>query len=245
MIRLALVASLLLGCWSWRTKEDVHRDYADRLTPDLPDEIATPARRKLPTIVLDVYADETYRMQKRSWVRHIRDVVRAASPVLELEFGRRLVVRTTQPWARDGSPVDGVGGLLPALESLRALDPGAPDRWVLGLVGGRPVASPNIHQLGIADVGGRHLVMRTMADLGEHELAEQLDALPAQERDALYRRRRRHREVMVLLHEWGHTMGAGHERDRRWLMSPSYNITANEFSAKSASIIRKALPTRE
>ncbi len=48
---------------------------------------------------------------------------------------------------------------------------------------------------------------------------------------------------MILLHEWAHTMGADHVREREYLMNPFYDIRASEFSPQTAALIRKALTT--
>ena len=67
----------------------------------------------------------------------------------------------------------------------------------------------NVHQIGIAATPGRHLVLRGMDDEQEGlAIDRDLSLLPNDEREALYTQRRAHKEAVMFLHEWGHTLGS-------------------------------------
>src|SRR6266852_1735649 len=92
---------------------------------------------------------------------------------------------------------------------------------------------------------GRHLVLRGMFSLEETRALESvLDQLPREEREALLRERRLHKETAVLLHEWAHTLGAFHEHTTGSLMSPMYEPSQSGFSPGIVRLLQTALEQR-
>ena len=58
------------------------------------------------------------------------------------------------------------------------------------------------------------------------------------EREALFRERRLHKETAVFLHEWAHTLGAFHDRTVDWLMSRTYDEHQALFSESTVGLLR-------
>ena len=72
----------------------------------------------------------------------------------------------------------------------------------------------SFHDLGCARVLGRHFVLRGMTSIAELQDFNRLfPKLDNDEREALYGRRKTHKELSIFLHEWAHTLGALHVQD--------------------------------
>jgi hypothetical protein len=182
-----------------------------------------------------VRATPSYAAQVIDWPKHIGDTFDAANRVLESAAGVRLVLDTRASW--DDAPADGA---LPAmLRALHDAESASDADIVLGLVGGLPLDAGSFHELGYADVLGRHVVLRAAALNDEAAAIDRsFDELSAEERTRLLRGRRQHRETAVLLHEIGHALGALHERDPRSLMHPRYDKGMAAFSVEATDIMR-------
>ena len=85
--------------------------------------------------------------------------------------------------------------------------------------------------------------METPATLERLDLA--YGDLSAAERGEIARQRRVHRETVMFLHEWGHTLGAGHECDDKWIMTPNYSLLESAFSPESVRLMRVGLHHRD
>ncbi len=224
----------------FRTKADIQRDYARTLEPAPLAHAAAPPEtaRELPVRIL---VDEDYRAEILRWRERILAQVERANRVLEAQFGVRLAVKAIQPWPRSGRKQP----LASALADLLAADAGDGVDWVIAFVSSSELFSGSHEQLGMAPMFGRHLVLRGMVSFEEGEaVTRALDALSEAERDNLLRDRQLHREAAVLLHEWGHTLGAFHERSNDSLMSPRYDRSQAAFSLESARIIWLGLHRR-
>src|SRR5258706_10226731 len=104
----------------------------------------------------------------------------------------------------------------------------------------------SIHYLGMARLFGHHFVLRGLHDPAEVEaIARGFGELPQNERDALVNERKQHKEVVIFLHEWGHTLGAIHERSPSSIMNPSYAATQSHFGDADARLVEVALAGRD
>ncbi len=247
--RIALVAALALtcsACWT-RTPQEIQRDYAkESLAPAAIQPTHAEERAAKPDVdpstarplPVRLYVDETYRRGMANWQDRIAAQVLAVSQLLTQQFGVRLQVVTIATWDRES-------GDSPTLENelaaLQALDPGEDVEWVIGFVAARPFTN-DWHQMGLARLPGKHVVVRNMARLVERQQHEKvLDALSAQEREKLYVNRRKHKEVLVLLHELAHTLAVPHDPDGDHIMSPQYDPKIAEFSSASEQLLRLGL----
>ena len=95
----------------------------------------------------------------------------------------------------------------------------------------------SFHELGRARVLGRHVVLRTMDDVGELRALEGFDTLEPTERSRLYQQRKRHKETAVLLHELGHCLGALHTREPAELMHPQYTSDMQSFAPENLELM--------
>lgn len=176
-------------------------------------------------VTVRVYADEEHRRAVLGWeVRFFRTVERA-NPLLRARFGAELVIESVRPWTRTG-----IGDLGGALEDLVQLEPQPDVDLIIGLTSPLGAPTGSVHQLGRARVLSPYLVLRGMDDLAEAQAwAQTLRLLDEDERQALYRERLRHKEVVVLLHELGHALGAPHVDWPGAVMRPIYERDAATF----------------
>lgn len=195
-------------------RPDVHRTFRVRMRPT------------------DRYLGQTVDAPKR-----VAELFDDANLVLEPSLGLHLELDRIQPW--DSQADDDLGA---ALAALHRDDPGSDVDLVVGLIGSLPIQTDSFHQLGIADVPGKHLVMRAANRLGEHDLLEQsFGALSPDDRARIEAQRKRHRALAVFLHELGHTLGALHENDERSLMHAAYSPKMAGFGGGAIGLMHIAL----
>lgn len=237
LVVVVVVGAVLLGCARLaNSREGWQRTSAWMMQP-APIQPPRGAQRpaEVRTFRLRAYADEDYQAHAQDWELRIRDQVRRANELLEVQFGLRFEVEVRR-WDRPGRG----GALVDALRQLRSAQRGDAD-WIVGFVGPVPEDSWQDH-LGVATAFRPELVLRAMmspADLMRLEIG--YDRLTPAEREALANARRLHRETVVFLHEWAHTVGAVHECDNKWIMSETYGVVASGFSPESERLVRLTL----
>ncbi len=229
---LALAALVLAACGPTPRERAI-----GALTPAKMTAATAPAPDARPPLRFRIYADARWQAQKGDWVRAAEAMVEQASGIAQFEFGVGFVVERVAPWPEPG-PNDDLGD---RLDALAAHDPGEAGVWVVGLVGGVPVASSDFDQIGLARLAGRHFVMRSMADVSEADAIGSIDVLDDRDRRALLRARIEHRRAVVFVHEWAHTMGALHVRDFGVVMAATYSGRIKGFGALSQALIRETL----
>lgn len=239
------LSALSLAVASCRTERDVQRDIArDLLTPAplAPASSAGPAAPVRP-LPVRVYVDQGYRTEVLHWRSSIESQFERANQVLESEFGIRLAVAEIRPWTRSAPSRDLAG----ALQELAATDEGAGVEWVIGfLPASTPVVPGSLETLGMGRFFGKQLVVRGMVMAEDRQGIERtLRALSEEERERVMVDRRLHRETVVLLHEWAHTLGAFHDRDNDSIMCPRYDRSAFRFSEAQLRILRLSLSRRQ
>ena len=151
------------------------------------------------------HADPAYRSQVQGWEDRVRQQLAWASEVTAGPFGVTFQLVEARPWG----PAPPSGPLRALLESLEALDPGQDVDLVLGYTSSLPAAASAQHELGLARVLGRHAVLRAVTSEEE--------------------------QTAVLLHHWGHTLGAHHSPDG--LMHDDLAPDQGDFSPESAAVI--------
>lgn len=238
----AACLALLAGC-SYRTPTRMQRDAARALRPAQVETLPViPPGTELPKKVLRIraWADRDYRAQVVRWRAHIGEQLERASTLLESQFGLRLEVVSVEAWDRAGGD-----DLHRALEDLARTEPGRDVDFVAGFVSAVQTLRVVHEELGMAALGGRHLVLRAMASFAEaEELRRAFDKLPDDEREELLRERQLHKETAVLLHEWAHTLGASHDDSSGWIMSPVYQASHSAFSPATIQQVVAGLQRR-
>jgi hypothetical protein len=192
------------------------------------------------TYRLRVYATAAYAAQILDWHRRATELIDDANRVLAPSIGAQLAI----DGFRDGFVEE--QSLSASLNALRKTDDGHDVDWVIGLVGGLPRTTQSFHELGMANILGKHLVVRATSPSQERDAIDRaFYELKEDERAKLARVRARHRATAVLLHEMGHTLGAIHVRDGRSLMHPQYDPRMEAFGDAPIGLMRATLAHRD
>jgi hypothetical protein len=233
---------LLPACWydsTWGQSKRAQQHLAAAVTPGpiaaADDEGHGGRPRRVYKIRLRPSA--RYLSQTVDAERQLEQLVEDANGVLDAGLGLQLEVEATKPWALDSDE-----HLEAALAALNKEDDGSGVDVVVGLIGALPRPTESLHELGMAEVLGKHLVVRAASRLGEHDAVDRaMPSLDDDERDRVVRARRRHRAEAVFLHELGHVLGALHEADKTSLMHPAYDEHMNAFGSDAVILMRLAL----
>jgi hypothetical protein len=185
-----------------------------------------------------VYADDEYRAQNLKWEQTFEDQLSRANAVLEPQFGLHLSA-DYHVWNHHapGNSLD------QDLDELRALDDGRGALTVIGLTSSLGLVSATFELLGVATIGGRHVMLRGYADVEERkEFERAFPDLSVDERGRAYEVRRRHKVAAILLHELGHNFGMRHEDAEDTLMSARYSERSTGFSVPARGGVRHDEP---
>ncbi|HEX4462805.1 MAG TPA: hypothetical protein VIA18_32755, partial [Polyangia bacterium] len=217
-------------------------DAARRMTPAQlrlgpPHATVLPAR----TIRVRILAAADYRRQTVEWqsrARRLVDHVNAlcrAWPAVTFEI---VDIRGWETESRERS-------MSALVDDLATVDPGDDVDLVVGLVAALPVFPGTIENLGMARYFSKHMVMRGLHDLTEYDvLHREFDTLSERERDALLAARKVHKEEVIFIHEWAHTLGLIHIRQPAGIMNPAYDSEQLGFDEIEARFLEIALRHR-
>jgi hypothetical protein len=242
---LALLASLLTlaACFvgydsSWGQAKAAQRRLAAAATPSpiaaANDAGGHPAKR---IYRVRFRPNAHYLAQTVNPQEQLEQLVADADGVLSPAVGLHLELDKVEPWSFAADDK-----LEVALDALRRDDSGQDVDVVVGLIGALPGPTDSLHQVGYAEVLGKHIVLRAASRLGEHDAVDRaLADLSEDERERVVRGRRRHRASAVLLHELGHVLGALHESEVASLMHPAYDTKMGGFGDDAISLMRIAL----
>jgi tetratricopeptide (TPR) repeat protein len=227
---------------TWKTPAHRQRDAAKTLAPGQLDleplgRFDEPPR----TLRLRVYADRDYRGGVLRWQTKVRGEIDRVNHVVEPVFNVRFEIESLREWDRAhvGAPLEAVLGELEALDGGRDVD------WVLGFVTPFRGVASSIHEVGMARLSSRAFVLRAMDDDEEgRALEREFTMLSQGEREKLYDDRKDHKELVVFLHEWAHSMGALHVGDRAVIMNPLYDPKQAAFSDFEKRLIGLVLDAR-
>ncbi|MES1210285.1 MAG: hypothetical protein ABUS79_30470, partial [Pseudomonadota bacterium] len=227
---------------TWKTPAGHQRDAVQQLAPQRLDHSPAATFSEPPRVLrLRVYADRDHRRMVLRWQQGIRTQVNRINRVVEPVFGVRFEIESLKDWdaSHVGMPFD------PILADLRKLDAGRDVDWVLGLVTPFRGLATSIHQIGGATLLGRHLVLRGMDDEQEGlAIDREFNLLSPAERQRMYEDRKIHKETVLFLHEWAHTMGALHEESDPAIMNPLYDAQRSAFSYFEKDLILFVLEHR-
>lgn len=228
-----------------QSQRDLQRTSARRMEPTElhlypPRDSATAAREPI-TLRLRVWAARDYRTQTMNWQGRFRQILARVNRQTERWPGVRFEIAEVRSWEADTQEQ----ALQDVLAKLEGQDPGQDVDWVVGLAAAVPRVPESIHILGLAPTLGRHFVIRSLHDLAEYEVVkEAFDQLDPPDRDRLLLERKKHKEQVVFLHEWGHTLGAVHAVQADLIMSPIYHSGATRFEDGNARVIEWAVRRR-
>jgi len=226
----------------WKLPVTRERESAGRLAPKGLDLTpAVPATAEPRPIRLRVYADKDYRGLVMRWQSKVRAQIDRINAVVGPVFDVRFEIESFRDWDRShvGLPFE------PIMTELEALDPAREVDWVLGLTTPLRGVATSIHQVGGARLLGRHMLLRGMDDEQEFRALEaSFKLLSPDERQNLYADRKAHKEVVMFLHEWGHTAGLLHDEDRAMIMNPTYDERQTAFSEFGKEVLALVIERR-
>ncbi|HLK88539.1 MAG TPA: hypothetical protein VKZ18_01520 [Polyangia bacterium] len=226
----------------WKSPVTRERESAGRLAPvgfDLTPAVAPDAAPR--TIRVRVYADSDYRSLVMRWQARLRGQLGHVNAVTGPVFAVRFEVESFRSWDRSHVGV----GMEAITKELTALDPAREVDLVLGLVTPARGVENSFHVLGEAPTPGHHIVLRGMDDEQEGvALDREYQLLSADERGKLYSDRKAHKEVVLFLHEWGHSAGLLHQDDRAMIMNPSYDPRQAAFGAFDKQVLALVIDKR-
>jgi hypothetical protein len=244
--------ALASGCFGgydsrWGQSAAVQRQYAAQHAPtlrgDRPDDKDASAAPPTPARIVRVrvLVTRAYASQVVDVSATLRDLFADANDVTEPALGVKLELEGIRTWslAKDDD-------LPKTLAELRQADPATEVDWVAGFVGALPRATQSFHDLGIGDLPGRYVVLRSPTSAMAHDAVERsYGELSEEERRRVQKDARRHRAAAVFLHELGHTLGALHERSDQSLMYPEYRARMTSFSPEATGVMRGVLERRD
>jgi biopolymer transport protein ExbD len=241
-----VVACVLAGCISpvmhfggGKTGKEAQRDTMAGLGPA---RLVTGEKwaGEVATKKIRVWADNQYRTQNRQWQQSFEQPLELANLVVEPILGVRFVAEYVA-WERH-EPGSTLGDDMAALQER---DAGEDVFAVVGLTSSLPLVSATFDELGLAMIGGRHMVLRGYADLEERKLyANAFPDLRPEERELALVHLRHHKTAVVLLHELGHVLGVGHETESTTIMNAMYSNHATAFSAQARAIMLRSVDQR-
>lgn len=221
---LAVAACLPANPWTQQ------RDFLRSVTPPPIEQSTAPASR---TLKVRVWVDRDYQGQTPQWEPRVRAMFARASGLSRGAFGVELLPIVITTWDRAGS-----SQLEPLLQQLEQQDSGEDVDLVVGFVSALTAFTATYHQLGMANVPGRHLVLRGIDNAEETDaIVGSLKLIGDDEKISVVRARKEHKETAVLLHELGHAYGAFHDREPDHFMSGTYAMGQTTFSERSQKVI--------
>jgi tetratricopeptide (TPR) repeat protein len=227
---------------TWKTPAARQRDAAQHIAPGTFDLApAVPPARPMRTMRLRIYADRDYQGMVVHWQAKAKAQIERVNRVLQAVLRARFEIESMRSWDRShvGQPFDTM------LDEIDKLDPARDVDWVMGLVTPFRGLATSIEQIGGARLLSRHFVLRGMDSAEEGvALERELDLLSPEERQRLYADRKTHKEIVIFLHEWAHTMGALHHEDRAVIMNPIYDPRQSSFSDFEKRLLALVLDRR-
>jgi len=225
----------------WSTPVGQEKEAAGQLLPgrfDLTPMTGLPGEPR--PLRVRVYADRDYRLLLR-WQTRLRAQLKRVNAVVEPVFAVRFEIESVREWDRSHSGA----ALDPILDELHTLDPGSEVDLVIGLVTPMRGVATSVHHVGLARILSRHFVMRGMDDEQEIlALEREFKLLNVDERQNVYDARKSHKEVVVFLHEWGHTLGLLHHGELEIIMNPACDPRQTRFSPFEQRLIAAVLQNR-
>jgi tetratricopeptide (TPR) repeat protein len=226
----------------WKTPVDEQREAAQQLAPAALDLLPAPNIATEPKVVrLRFYADGGYRNVVVRWQGKMRVQVERLNRVVEPIFNVRFEIESLRDWKRPrtDTTLDAAGAELETTDAARDVD------WVVGLVTPFRGVATNVHQIGNARYLSKHLILRGMDDEQEGRLLDQeLRLLSPDERQRIYGDRKVHKELVIFLHEWAHTMGVVHSESATVIMNPAYDCKQARFSDADKEVMALVLDRR-
>jgi biopolymer transport protein ExbD len=248
----AVVAALVIVCGCFmqspvmtfgggKSAQQAQYDRANQLNPPVLVSLDDGWAGDVAVAKVRVWADDDFRSQNLRWQQTFAEQLQYANEVLAPMLGVRLEAEYRE-WNHH---LPAGSTLSEKLDALGKQDPGTDVMHVIGLTSALSIVSATFDQLGIASLPGRHLVVRGYADVFERQIFDRVfRELTPEQRDSLYRARRRHKTTAVLLHELGHNLGAGHEELPDTIMNAQYSDKSASFTPQARDAMLATVDAR-
>jgi hypothetical protein len=226
----------------WKLPSSQEREEVQRLRPRGLDRGPAVARGDVRTIRLRIYADKDYRGLVLHWQAKTRVQIQRINAVIESVFNARFEIESLRDWnsSHVGRPLGPE-----MIDEMAALGDDKEVDLVVGLVTPLKGVATSIHSIGRAEYLSRRFIVRGMDDEQEFRAFERdFKLVSPEERQQLYAERKTHKEIVIFLHEWGHTLGLLHHEDRRAIMNPAYDPEQAEFTDYQQQMVMLVLERR-
>lgn len=193
------------------------------------------------TLQARVLASPAYRAGHFDWAARFEDRLARANGVLRPAFGVELEVVDTGSWEPASEDTD-IDTLLAGLE---AHDPADGVDMVIGLVGALPRMTESFRELGAARLLRSHAVLRSVDSSAERAAIDEVfRTVAASDRRQLANERKAHKELLILLHEVAHVLGATHVTTANAIMQPAYSPEIATFAEATKELVRIGVRAR-
>jgi tetratricopeptide (TPR) repeat protein len=193
---------------------------------------------------LRFYADDDHRAGAGDVRERLAQLCASMNRISEPALGVRFTIESVRSWHRTSAR----DPLTRALGELEKLDPARDVDWVVGLLAPPTQMSSDMHEAGMARTLGRHFVLRGMGSAAERAAFARryptLERMNAADLALTFSRRSQHKEAVIFLHEWAHTLGALHVTDPTRILSPTYTTEASVLAPMDVGLLNAALEDR-
>jgi len=197
----------------------------------LRDPTVTPPADPSTTLRVRVYVGAEYRERVVDWESELTAVLAMSSSLMERSADVRLELVEAVVWKRSGGPLDKL------LEALAARDPGLDVDLVVGLAAAPETLSVHFRDLVASDASARHVVLRSYNwQLEREALGDAAEGLTESSLDEVLRRRRRHKQSVVLVQ--GISMLFGESA----VLGTDYSSSTQFIDAEAGARLALAIP---
>ena len=188
-----------------------------------------------------IYADRDYRSVVMHWQSKARAQIKRINAVVQPVFNARFEIESLKEWDKSHMGMQ----MVPVLEEVEKLDPATNVDLVVGFVTPLRGVATSIHAIGAVEVAVAALPdARHGRRAGGIAIDQEFTLLSKEERQRLYIDRKAHKEIVIFLHEWGHTLGLLHREQANNIMNPSYDPKQSTFSDYAKRVIALVVDRR-
>lgn len=241
---------VVLGAGCFKNERYYQLEHARSLTPQqlegrpVATKATVPALAPQPPRVFKVRAwvDLDYQAQVLHWNERVTSQLARASELTRAALNVELKLVSIESWNHrsERAPLETHLAALEEEDRAKDID------LAIGFVSSLEIFTESQEKLGLARLEGRHAILRAMDNAEEGQaITRVFTKLDENERDKLYRERKLHKEITLVLHEWGHILGAPHDTAGDSLLNPVYAVQRTRFSPMTSLLLARSLALRD